>query len=109
MQTCFLHSADWQLGKPFASLDDDAKRHRLQQERVHVIQRMAKIVEETDPSFVVVAGDVFDSPHVTKSIVSTACAAIGSLNSEKSSETGRPSSFATSASASATENGGSLS
>lgn len=79
MQTCFLHSADWQLGKPFASLDDDAKRHRLQQERVHVIQRMAKIVEETAPSFVVVAGDVFDSPHVTKSIVSTACAAIGSL------------------------------
>lgn len=80
MQIRFLHSADWQLGKPFASLEDDAKRHRVQQERVHAIRRMAKLVQETDSAFVLVAGDLFDSPHVTKATVATACAAIGTLN-----------------------------
>lgn len=79
MQTRFLHSADWQLGKPFASLDDGAKRHRLQQERIQAVQRMAALVQETEATFVLVAGDLFDSPHVTKATVSAACAAIGAL------------------------------
>lgn len=79
MTTRFLHTADWQLGKPFASVSDDAKRHRLQQERIHVIQRMAQVVAETESAFVLVAGDLFDSPHVTKATVSSACSAIGSL------------------------------
>lgn len=79
METRFLHTADWQLGKPFASIRDEAKRHRLQQERVHAIQRMSRLVQETDPAFVLVAGDLFDSPHVTKATVSAACSAIGSL------------------------------
>lgn len=77
--TRFLHSADWQLGKPFGSLEDDAKRHRLKQERLDVIGRLAKLVQETDSAFVVVAGDLFDSPHVTKATVSAACAALGAL------------------------------
>lgn len=80
METRFLHTADWQLGKPFASLNDEAKRHRLQQERVQVIQRMAGLVRETDAAFVLVAGDLFDSPHVTKATVSAACAAIGEMS-----------------------------
>ncbi|MBB5351972.1 DNA repair exonuclease SbcCD nuclease subunit [Haloferula luteola] len=79
MTTCFLHTADWQLGKPFASVADEAKRHRLRQERVEAIRRMASLVERTSPDFVVVAGDLFDSPHVTKSTVSAACGAIGGL------------------------------
>lgn len=79
MTTRFLHTADWQLGKPFASVADDAKRHLLQQERIHVIQRMAQVVAETESAFVVVAGDLFDSPQVTKATVSSACSAIGSL------------------------------
>lgn len=79
MQTRFLHTADWQLGKPFASLGDDAKRHRLQQERIHAVRRMAALVREMEASFVLVAGDVFDSPHVTRATVSAACAAIGAL------------------------------
>lgn len=79
MDARFLHTADWQLGKPFASIGDEAKRHRLQQERIHAIQRMARLVRETDASFVLVAGDLFDSPHVTKATVSAACGAIGSL------------------------------
>jgi len=75
----FLHTADWQLGKPFASLQDDSKRHRLQQERLNAIQRLSSIAIDSNASFILVAGDLFDSSQATKSIVSSACAAIGLL------------------------------
>lgn len=75
----FLHTADWQLGKPFASLRDDAKRHRLQRERLEVIRRIGAAARETGAAFVLVAGDLFDSPQATKDTVSSACAAIGSI------------------------------
>lgn len=77
MTTRFLHSADWQLGKPFATVGDEVKRHRLQVERVQVIRRMAAVVADRALDFVVVAGDLFDSPHVTKATVSAACEAMG--------------------------------
>ena len=79
MNLTFLHTADWQLGKPFASMSDAAKRHRLQQERLHSIQRMRDQVAKSGAAFIVVAGDVFDSSQATKATVSAACAAIGSL------------------------------
>ena len=79
MHCTFLHTADWQLGRPFASVRDESKRHRLQQERLQVIQRMVGMVKECDPSFVLVAGDLFDSSQATKATVSSACAAIGKM------------------------------
>lgn len=79
MEICFLHTADWQLGKPFASVRDDSKRHRLQQERLNAVRRMAVTIQESGASFVLVAGDLFDSSQATKATVSAACAAIGSL------------------------------
>jgi DNA repair exonuclease SbcCD nuclease subunit len=75
----FLHTADWQLGKPFASIADESKRHRLQQERLHAVQRMRQEVEKSAAAFVLVAGDFFDSSQATKATVSAACAAIGAL------------------------------
>lgn len=80
MGLTFLHTADWQLGKPFASLADDSKRFRLQEQRIQTIRSLSDQITETGAAFVVVAGDLFDSPHVTKATVSAACAAIGSLN-----------------------------
>jgi DNA repair exonuclease SbcCD nuclease subunit len=79
MSLVFLHTADWQLGKPFASVRDDAKRHRLQQERLHAVQRLAELAKFSDAAFILVAGDMFDSSHATKATVSAACAAIGTL------------------------------
>lgn len=76
----FLHTADWQLGKPFASVGTDSKRFRLQEQRIQTIRDLAARVADSKAAFVLVAGDLFDSPHVTKSTVSAACAAIGSLN-----------------------------
>ncbi len=80
MHTRFLHTADWQLGKPFASIRDDAKRHVVQQERLHVIRRIATAARDNEVNFVLVAGDLFDSSHATKATVSAACAAIGEMN-----------------------------
>jgi DNA repair exonuclease SbcCD nuclease subunit len=79
MSTRFLHTADWQLGKPFAGIADVQKRSLVQQERFAAIQRLSKIVEEHRAEFVVVAGDLFDSASVTKATVSAACSAIGRL------------------------------
>ena len=79
MSLVFLHTADWQLGKPYASVRDDAKRHRLQQERLHAIHRLADLARATDAAFILVAGDLFDSSHATKATVSAACSAIGRL------------------------------
>lgn len=79
MSLRILHTADWQLGKPFASVRDEAKRHRLQQERIQAIHCLAALVRDKEAGLVVVAGDMFDSPHVTKATVSAACAAIGAL------------------------------
>lgn len=76
----FLHTADLQLGKPFASIRDDPKRHRLQQERLHAVRRLADLAETSRADFVLIAGDLFDSAQITKHTVSAACAAIGTMS-----------------------------
>lgn len=79
MATRFLHTADWQLGKPFAGVADVVKRSLVQQERIAVLERIAAAAQEHGAEFIVVAGDVFDSPAATKATVSAACAAIGAM------------------------------
>ncbi len=79
MTTRFLHTADWQLGKPFAGINDVQKRSLVQQERFTAIQRLLLVAAEHRAEFVVVAGDLFDSASVTKATVSAACSAIGRL------------------------------
>lgn len=79
MSLVFLHTADLQLGKPFASVRDEPKRNRLRQERLHALQGMERHAREAGAAFVLVAGDLFDSSQATKSTVSAACAAIGAL------------------------------
>ncbi|PTY04934.1 DNA repair exonuclease [Opitutaceae bacterium EW11] len=79
MTARFVHTADWQLGKPFAGVQDVAKRSLLQQERIAVLARIAAVARETAAEFVVVAGDLFDSPHPTKATVAAACSAIGAM------------------------------
>lgn len=79
MSLVFLHTADLQLGKPFASVVDESKRHRLQQERLQAVRSIAGPARDAGASFLLIAGDLFDSSQATKSTVSAACAAIGSL------------------------------
>jgi DNA repair exonuclease SbcCD nuclease subunit len=79
MSVTFLHTADWQLGKPYEYVEDSDKRTLLQQERFDVIGRMAALVSEHRAEFVVVAGDLFDTPTASKATVSRACGLIGAL------------------------------
>jgi hypothetical protein len=75
----FVHTADWQIGKPFASIADPAKRARVQQERIEVVRRIGRVVRERRAAFVVVAGDLFDSPTPTNATVAAALGAIASI------------------------------
>lgn len=77
--TTFVHTADWQLGKPYGSVSDPSNRVRLQEERFLAVGRMGDIVRQSGAAFVVVAGDLFDSPSPERSVVSRACAVIGEL------------------------------
>src|SRR5262252_251827 len=46
MNTTFLHTADWQLGKPFAGIEDMQKRSLVRQERIAVLGRIAETARE---------------------------------------------------------------
>jgi len=75
----FLHSADWQIGKPYARVQDPDKRARLRQVRIEAIARIGAQIEASQASFLLVAGDLFDSPTPNSSDVSAVCQAIGKL------------------------------
>ena len=74
-----LHSADWQIGKPYARVSDPDKRALLRQVRLQAIGRIATHAAATAADLVVVAGDLFDSPTPGAADVSAVCAAIGTI------------------------------
>ena len=75
----FIHTADWQLGKPFAQVRDSDKRAAIRKARIEAIDRIGEVAIQKDAVFVLVAGDLFDSTTVDKPTVSAACAAIGRI------------------------------
>jgi len=75
----FIHTADWQIGKPFARIRDDHKRALVRDARIKAIERIGVCARNAAAEFVVVAGDLFDSPSSDKSTVSAACSAIGKI------------------------------
>lgn len=79
MSVRFLHTADWQLGKRFGSVGDSSKQEALRSARFQAIDRLADLAGEQNVDFVLVAGDLFDSPTVSKSIVSLALGKIGEI------------------------------
>ncbi len=54
-----LHTADWQLGKPFAGVVDLRKRSVIQQERINALHRIADAARNHLAEMIVVAGDLF--------------------------------------------------
>jgi len=79
MKITFIHTADWQIGKPFHGVEDSDKRALLRNERVDSIRRFAAIITQHNAEFILVAGDLFDSPTPTNSNVSAILGAIGDL------------------------------
>jgi hypothetical protein len=74
----FFHAADWQLGNPLAGIEGPRKRVPLRNQRLAAIKRLGGVARERGAEFVVVAGDLLDSPTATKA-PAAACGAIGSL------------------------------
>jgi DNA repair exonuclease SbcCD nuclease subunit len=59
----FVHTADWQLGKPFNSFPADVAAV-LSDARLTAIDRIAALARRTGARHVLVAGDMFDAPNV---------------------------------------------
>jgi len=64
----FIHTADWQLGKPFGRFDE-ALSGRLTAERQEAIGRIAETARTNDASHVIVAGDVWDNAAPNNAIL----------------------------------------
>ena len=75
----FLHSADWQIGKPYARVQDPDKRARLRQERIAMIGRIGALIAPCNASFLLVAGDLFDSPTPDSTAVLEVLELIGEM------------------------------
>ena len=72
----FIHSADWQLGKPFTRFHDQLSG-RLTAERLDCVDRIARAATDSDAPHVVVAGDVWDSRTPTGGALRQALARMG--------------------------------
>jgi DNA repair exonuclease SbcCD nuclease subunit len=76
----FLHTADWPLGKPFSRIPEtDQRRARVQLARFEVLDRLRALIAERQLEFVLVAGDLFDTPTVSRATLAAACERIGKL------------------------------
>lgn len=74
----FIHTSDWQLGLTRHFFDDDAQP-RFSDARFDAIKRIGAIAEERDCSFVVVAGDVFETNYVDRRTVVRALEAMAEI------------------------------
>ena len=57
-----IHTSDWQLGKPFGRIGEEA-RLALGEARLDAIDTIAALARRESAPFVLVAGDVFDNPE----------------------------------------------
>ena len=76
----FIHTADWQIGKPFLQIKDEQKRFKLRQERLNVISRIRDAIRTEQSQFVLIAGDLFDSPTPSTTSVTEVLEEIGKMN-----------------------------
>lgn len=63
----FIHTSDWQIGKPFRNFEERVAG-KLEAARISVIDRIARIARDRQVCHVLVAGDVYDGEvisHVT--------------------------------------------
>ncbi|RZS46760.1 metallophosphoesterase family protein [Sphaerotilus mobilis] len=61
---CFLHTADWQIGRLYASLPPE-NAVPLADARIACVERLAALAAEQAVDAVLVAGDVFDAQNVS--------------------------------------------
>ncbi len=72
-----LHTADWQLGKPFASIEDEDNQALVRKARMDALKAIGELAKAEAVDVTLVAGDLFDSPSTKASVVSAALGEIG--------------------------------
>lgn len=75
----FLHTADWQLGKPYGWVTSPEQQNRLRDARFDVIDRLGELARAEGARMVLVAGDVFDSNRPGANTIVTALGRIGQM------------------------------
>ena len=78
MTVRFIHTADWQLGMTRHFLSGEAQS-RFSQARIDAIRRIGALATEEKASFVVVAGDVFETNQVETRTVRRALEAMSDV------------------------------
>ncbi len=73
-----IHTADWQLGKPFGSIQGDAAAV-LREQRYETVRRIGKEATARAAVAVLVAGDVFDSVTISDQVIRRALEAMKSF------------------------------
>jgi DNA repair exonuclease SbcCD nuclease subunit len=58
-----LHTADWQLGKPFSRFADSDAAALLREARLAAVDRLAALAAAEEVACILVAGDVLESEH----------------------------------------------
>jgi DNA repair exonuclease SbcCD nuclease subunit len=79
MSVTFIHTADWQIGKPFAGVENQDYRSKLGEARIGAIKRIGDLCNEHKADFVVVSGDLWDSVTPTRQLVSRTLSEIGKI------------------------------
>jgi len=75
----FLHTADWQLGKPYGWVTSPEQQNRLRDARFDAIDRLGELARGEGARMVLVAGDVFDSNRPGANTIVTALGRIGQM------------------------------
>ena len=68
MTFTFVHTADWQIGKPFSGFDPETASS-LREARLACVDDIADVAERAGARHVLVAGDVFDSETAPAKLV----------------------------------------
>jgi DNA repair exonuclease SbcCD nuclease subunit len=63
MAVCFIHTADWQIGKAFGTFPDEP-RVLLARQRLATVEELARLANAHAAEAILVAGDVFDTGAV---------------------------------------------
>ena len=77
----FIHSADWHLDSPFASLSPEEAARRREELRT-LPERLADYVNENRIGLVLLTGDLFDSRHVYPETLETLSAGLGRMRAK---------------------------
>jgi DNA repair exonuclease SbcCD nuclease subunit len=63
MAVCFVHTADWQIGKQFGTMPDEP-RVVLARQRIDTVKTIARLARDHGADAILVAGDVFETGAV---------------------------------------------